>query len=256
MLPDNLDDYKNFAESMAYNCGAIVKNYFRKEIAIETKSDLTPLTIADRKAEECMREQIMKEFPQHGIIGEEFGSYKTDAEYKWILDPIDGTKSFLCGTVSFGTLVALVKQGKPLLGLFYQPVLDEMMIGDNKETVLNGEKVRVRSCKKVEEAVLITTDHRSIANYQDAGRFQKLIDRVKLYRNWGDCYGYYLLASGFVDIMIDPVISPWDSLPVIPIVRGAGGVITDYQGNDPVTGQSLIASVPEIHEEIVKILNE
>jgi myo-inositol-1(or 4)-monophosphatase len=256
MSPVNLEDYKKFAKNMAYNCGAIVKNYFRKEISVETKSNLTPVTIADRKAEECMREQIMKEYPEHGIIGEEFGTYSPDAEYKWILDPIDGTKSFLCGTVSFGILVALVKQDIPLLGLFYQPVLDEMMVGDNKVTVLNGEKVRVRYCRKLEDAVLLTTDHLNIAKYQDAERFQNLVAQVKLYRNWGDCYGYYLLSSGFVDIMIDPVISIWDSLPIIPIVRGAGGTITDYQGNDPVTGQSLVASVPEIHGELIKILNE
>jgi myo-inositol-1(or 4)-monophosphatase len=250
-----LEDYKKFAGVLAYEGGKVVKKHFRKSISIESKSDQSPVTIADRKAEEKMRELIMKQFPAHGILGEEYGAYKPDARYQWILDPIDGTKSFICGAVSFGTLIALLENKKPLLGVFYQPILNELLIGDNMETELNGRKVQVRFCSKLEEAVLLTTDHRDIGRHQNAKKFDQLIDRVKLYRNWGDCYGYYLLATGFADIMIDPVMSPWDSLPIIPIVRGAGGAISDYQGNDPLEGDSIVASSPEIHEEIIKILS-
>lgn len=255
MKKTRFNEFKKFAKNLAYDSGKIIKKHFRKPLSIESKSDQTPVTIADKKAEEIMRERIMKEFPRHGIIGEEFGTHNPDAKYKWILDPIDGTKSFICGAVTFGTLIALLKDNEPIIGLFYQPVLNEMLIGDNRETLLNGKNVHLRACARPEDAVLLTTDHLDVERHQNQSGFDRLIRRVKLYRNWGDCYGYYLLSTGYADIMIDPVMSPWDSLPVIPIVRGAGGVITDYRGNDPVTGNSIVASSGGIHAEVIQILN-
>jgi len=255
-MPTDLNDYKKFAERMVYDCGSVIKKYFKKDLNIESKNDMTPVTIADREAEKCMRQQIMKNFPDHGIIGEEFGTHNPDAEYQWTLDPIDGTISFISRTVTFGTLVGLLKDKEPVLGLFYQPILNEMMVGDNKETLLNGKKVQVKPCPALNQAVLLTTDHLHIAEYQNEANFHQLINQVKLYRNWGDCYGYYLLASGFANIMIDPIMSPWDSLPVIPIIRGAGGIITDYQGNDPLKGESIVAAAPQIHSAVIDILNK
>lgn len=244
-----------FIKSLANESGKIIKKYFRQEIQIDTKSDKSPVTIADKLAEEKMRMMIEKHFPDHGIIGEEFGVKNENAEYKWILDPIDGTKSFVCGAVSFGTLIALTKKGKPVLGAIYQPILKELMIGDNKITTLNDKKVKIRTCKKIEDAVLLTTDHLNVYHYQNGNNFETLIRKVKLYRNWGDCYGYYLLASGFADIMIDPIMSVWDLTALIPIIKGAGGVITDFQGNDAIKGNSIIASGKSIHKELIKILN-
>lgn len=255
MKKSKLKEFKKFSRILAYEGGKCVKQYFRKSISVESKEDESPVTIADRKAEEKMRALIMKEYPDHGIIGEEFGAFRPEAKYKWILDPIDGTKSFICGAVSFGTLIALLEDKEPVLGIFYQPILNELLIGDNNETLLNGKKVNVRYCLNVEDAVLLTTDHLDIGRHQDAAGFEKLIRMVRLYRNWGDCYGYYLLATGFADIMMDAVMSPWDSLPIIPIVRGAGGTVSDYQGNDPVRGTSIVASSPEIHEQLISILN-
>jgi myo-inositol-1(or 4)-monophosphatase len=197
----------------------------------------------------------MAEFPDHGILGEEFGEHNPDAEYKWILDPIDGTKSFICGTVTFGTLIALVKNGQPVLGAINQPILGEFLIGDNITCTLNGFDTKVRNCEKLSDAVLLTTDHLNIKKYQDINKFNSLLDKVKLYRNWGDCYGYYLVATGYADIMIDPVMNIWDFMALIPVIKGAGGVITDYKGGDPVKGKSIIASVPGLHNEVIKILN-
>lgn len=250
-----LNELKQFCRLLADESGAVIKKYFRNELQVETKSDATPVTIADKQAEELMRGMIMKNFPGHGILGEEFGDYKPDAEYKWVLDPIDGTKSFVCGAVTFGTLIALLKNGRPVLGVINQPVLGEFLIGDNFSSELNGKKVKVRECKDLRDAVLLTTDHINIEKYQNAGGFEKLIREVKLYRNWGDCYGYYLLATGYADIMIDPVMSPWDMLALIPIVNGAGGKITDYQGDDAVSGKSIVAAAPEIHDTVISILN-
>src|SRR5690606_21562902 len=178
-----------------------------------------------------------------------------DAEYVWVLDPIDGTKSFICGASTFGTLIALMKNNEPVIGIINQPVLNEFLIGNNAETKLNGKKVTIRNCTSINNAVLITGDHFNIGKYQNQLRFDALANRVKLYRHWGDCYGYLLLAAGFVDIVVDPIMSVWDSMALIPIIKGAGGTITDYQGGNPVTGNSIIASSEGIHSEVISALN-
>ena len=250
-----LTDFKLFARHLAELSGTVIASYFRSNIQIDSKSDNSPVTIADKSAEELMRFEIMNEFPQHGIIGEEFGTYNDSAEYKWILDPIDGTKSFICGAVTFGTLIALVKNGKPILGVINQPVLNEFLIGDNYSSELNGQEVHVRNCDSLSEAVLLTTDHLHIKEYQDINKFDNLIRKVKLYRNWGDCYGYYLVATGFADIMVDPIMNLWDKMALIPIINGAGGTITDYQGGDPLIGTSIIATGGRIHRDVINILN-
>ena len=250
-----LTDFKLFAKHLAELSGTVIASYFRSNIQIDSKSDNSPVTIADKSAEELMRLEIMNEFPQHGIIGEEFGTYNDSAEYKWILDPIDGTKSFICGAVTFGTLIALVKNDKPILGVINQPVLNEFLIGDNYSSELNGQKVHVRNCDSLSEAVLLTTDHLDIKKYQDINKFDNLIRKVKLYRNWGDCYGYYLVATGFADIMVDPIMNLWDKMALIPIINGAGGTITDYQGDDPLIGTSIIATGGSIHRDVINILN-
>ena len=251
-----MNEFKRFAEYAAIESGKIIAGYFRTRVTVDTKKDDSPVTIADKKAEELIRSLITKEFPDHGIIGEEFGTTNPDAEYAWVLDPIDGTKSFICGAVSFGTLIALTHKKNAILGLFHQPVLREMLIGDNSGTELNGVQVHVRECSVLDQAVLLTTDHLDVEKYQDADRFHKLIKKVKLYRNWGDCYGYYLLATGFADIMIDPIMNLWDTCALVPIIRGAGGIITDYHGNDPLEGNSVVAASPEIHAGVIRMLNE
>ena len=251
----NQSEFKDFTNHLANISGKIIRNYFRADINIDSKADDSPVTIADRKAEEVMREEIMKKYPEHGIIGEEFGNYNESAEFKWTLDPIDGTKSFICGALSFGTLIALLKNGKPVLGAINQPVLNELLIGDNNTAEINGIKTKLRECNNLSKSVLLTTDHLNIDRYQNRNNFEELIKKVKLYRNWGDCYGYYLVTTGFADIMIDPIMSVWDSLPLIPIIKGAGGIITDYQGNDPVGGSSIIAASAAIHNEVINILN-
>jgi histidinol phosphatase-like enzyme (inositol monophosphatase family) len=253
---DDLKEYSLFARNLAEISGKIIKGYFRSNITIDTKADQSPVTIADKKAEELMRNVIMQNYPDHGIIGEEFGNHNKNAEYQWILDPIDGTKSFICGALTFGTLIALTKKGKPILGVINQPVLNEFLIGDNETAQLNGVAVKVRNNSRLSDSVLLTTDHLDIQKYQNIDKFNTLIQRVKLYRNWGDCYGYYLIATGYADIMIDPIMSIWDSMALIPVIRGAGGTITDYQGNDPVAGKSIIAAGSiEVHKEVIKILN-
>ena len=251
----NIKELNPFINLLAKESASTIRKYFRASINVECKKDFSPVTIADKLAEEKMRVLIQKEFPLHGIIGEEFGIQNPDAEYVWVLDPIDGTKSFISGALSFGTLIALLKNGKPIIGLINHPILNEFLIGDNDSTFLNGKAVQMRDCNNISDATLLTTDHFNIGKYFDQTKFDKLASRAKLYRNWGDCYGYYLLATGFSDIMIDPIMSIWDSMAIIPIIKGAGGMITDYHGNDPTIGNSIVASNKKIHFEIIKILN-
>ena len=252
----NKNEFIGFSKHLSELSGKIIREYFRTKVNVEKKTDNSPVTIADKKAEETMRTEIMKKYPDHGILGEEFGNYNEEAEFKWILDPIDGTKSFVCGAVTFGTLIALLKNGEPILGVFNQPILNKQLIGDNEVTKLNDSEVRCRECLSLSDAVLLTTDHLNIGRYQNQNKFDELIKQVKLYRLWGDCYGYYLVSTGFADVMIDPIMSPWDSLALIPIVRGAKGTITDYHGNDPVKGESIIVANQEIHPQIISALND
>ncbi len=254
-VKSELNEYKSFIKAVTLESGKIIKKYFRTNISIDTKEDNTQVTIADIATEELIRKMIEKEFPDHGIIGEEFGTINESAEYKWVIDPIDGTISFICGAITFGTLISLLKNGEPILGVFHQPILDELLIGDNKITQLNDVNVKVKDIDNLSDAILLTTDHLNVEKYQNIEKFEKLIRKVKLYRQWGDCYGYYLVASGFAHIMIDPIMSYWDTMALIPIINGAGGIITDYQGNDPVRGESIIAASPSIHKKIIEALN-
>jgi len=233
----------------------VIINHYRQELKVENKSDLSPVTIADKKAEEEMRSVIMKHYPEDGILGEEFGGYQQDADYLWILDPIDGTKTFISGVPLFGTLIALLFKQKPIVGVMNLPILNEILIGDSHLTLLNDRKVYMRECQNLSKATLLTTDPIQIEQFQDGTKFNQLIKKVNLYRTWGDCFGYYLLASGFADIMIDPVMHPWDSMAIIPIIHGAGGIVSDYQGDDPVIGNSLVAASPSLHSQVISMLN-
>lgn len=252
---ESITGLKNFCRLLADESGKVIRKYFRTDINIETKPDSSPVTIADKKSEELMRDLILKEFPDHGILGEELGEHNASAEYKWILDPIDGTKSFISGVPLFGTLIALLHNDEPVIGVINHPLLDQYIIGDNLTAELNGEKIKVRECSKISSALLLSSDHLNFGKYRSKEGFERLTGAVKLYRMWGDCYGYSLLASGYADIMIDPIMSRWDLAALIPVVKGAGGVITDYYGNNPASGDSIVAANPSIHAEVIRILN-
>jgi myo-inositol-1(or 4)-monophosphatase len=253
--PVEMAEWQGFARHLADLSASIIKPYFRSNIEVQIKDDFSPVTIADTKAEEAMRQAIMALYPDHGILGEEFGHYQPDAPYQWVLDPIDGTKSFITHSYLFGTLIALVKNGKPILGVINQPILNDFLIGDGRHTRLNDRPVRVRSCRRIEEAVLLNTSHWNVYNYQDGEAFAALSRRVQRYNNWGDCHGYYLVACGGADIMTDPVLNPWDLMALIPIIEGAGGRITDWQGKDPITGSGAVATSGDIHDAIIRALN-
>jgi histidinol phosphatase-like enzyme (inositol monophosphatase family) len=253
----NLDPYRVFALELAEKSGGYIRPFFaRPDLAVETKPDSTPVTQADRGAEELMRRLIRKKFPGHGILGEEFGEENADAEYVWVLDPIDGTKSFASACPLFGTLIALLHCGRPVLGVIHQPVLRQLLFGNGESTTLNGRRVTCRATERIEDATLLTSDPLSPAKYQNGAAFDSLSRRAKLVRTWGDCYGYLLVASGWADVMCDPIMNPWDIAALVPVIRGAGGVITDWQGRDPVSAKSIVAaSTPALHTEVMAALS-
>jgi inositol-phosphate phosphatase/L-galactose 1-phosphate phosphatase/histidinol-phosphatase len=221
-----------FAGKLADASGAIIRRYFRRKIAIADKADHTPVTIADRQAEAAMRRLIKARFPEHGILGEEYGATNPTADYVWVLDPIDGTKSFIAGIPLFGTLIALTHRGKPVLGVVDQPILKERWIGaTGRKSTLNGKPIKSRRCTALAAATLYATSP-DMFQKGDAAAFERLRRSVKLTRFGGDCYAYALLATGFIDLVVEVDLKPYDYCALAPVIAGAGGIITDWKGNE------------------------
>ncbi|XP_043712741.1 bifunctional phosphatase IMPL2, chloroplastic-like [Telopea speciosissima] len=230
---DELDRFVDVANKLADAAGAVIRTYFRESFVILDKDDLSPVTIADRAAEESMVSIILENFPSHAIFGEENGWSGKDksADYVWVLDPIDGTKSFITGKPLFGTLIALLHKGKPILGIIDQPVLRERWLGvTGRKTTLNGKELSTRTCAKLSQSYLYTTSpHMFSGDAEEA--FSRVRSKVKVPLYGCDCYAYALLASGFVDLVIESGLKPYDFLSLIPVIEGAGGAITDWSGH-------------------------
>lgn len=255
LAPDVRAELVNFVSHLAAESGALIRKYYRSGYQVESKADASPVTVADRAAEERMRELIMKAYPEHGILGEEYGHHKPDASFQWVLDPIDGTKNFISHGYLFGTLIALTEQGRPVLGAIHHPLVQDLLVGDGEETRLNGRPVRVRPCVRIQDAVMLTTDPFSPGQYHDGAAFERLARRVKRFRTWGDCHGYYMVAVGGADVMTDPVMNYWDRVALVPIIEGAGGRITDWRGGDPIHGDGVVATNGVLHDEVIRWLN-
>lgn len=249
-------EFWRFTEDLAHASAQVILPYFSDpDLEVVAKADNSPVTIADRNAEQRMREMIAERYPRHGVIGEEFGEHQTDAEYVWVLDPIDGTKSFTAGVPLFGTLICLLHHGQPLVGAIHGPAAGQLVIGDNTTTLLNDKPVHVRKPANLAACQLVTTDFENPNQFQNPVGWERLTAAVGTMRTWGDCYGYLLLACGWIDISLDPIMNFWDLAALIPVVRGAGGTITDWHGDDPVAGTSIVAAHPDIHCDVIGMLN-
>jgi len=253
-----IESFKSVISEVCEISREISIRYFKKsasELALQSKSDASPVTIADLTIEEKIRKLITDKFPEHGIVGEEQGVFNENAEWIWTVDPIDGTKSFITGVPLFTTLLALSYQGNPVAGLIYQPILDELVWGDNQTTFFNGKQAQMRSQSKLADATLLTTDIVHIGEYHSFKNFEALMQKTRFTRTWGDGYGYLLLATGNADIMIDPVMNPWDLLALIPVIQGAGGVITSWDGQLATNGKSIVAASRDLHPLVIHQLN-
>ncbi len=225
------EDAIAFAHLLAEAAGAAIRPHFRAPLAVETKHDASPVTVADREAETAMRALIEQRRPGHGIIGEEFGAVREGASEVWVLDPIDGTKAFLAGKPLFGTLIALLREGRPILGVIDQPILGERWLGAaGRPTTFNGTAVSTRSCSALGHAVLSATTPEMFAG-ADKGSFDRLAARSRHTVYGADCYAYGLLASGHLDLVVEAGLAPYDFCALVPVVEGAGGVMTDWRGD-------------------------
>jgi len=222
-----------FACQLADAAEKEILKYFRCPIDIEDKTDTSPVTQADKNSERIMRELLKERFPDHGIVGEEYGKENENAEFVWVLDPIDGTKSFIAGVPLFGTLIALLHNGRPVIGVINQPYTQERWVGVlGKQTTLNGKKIRTRGCSGLNQAVLFSTADETMFNLEDRRRFDVLCAQTKIARFSTDCYGYGLLAAGLGDIVCEADLKLYDYAALVTVVSGAGGIMTDWSGND------------------------
>ena len=252
------DTFLALALRLADAAGAKIRPHFRKPITVEEKPDLTPVTVADRAAEAAMRALIETHYPDHGILGEEFGRVREDAEYVWVLDPIDGTKSFISGVPLFGTLIALTRGGRPILGIIDQPISRERWVGaSGRPTTLNGAAIHCRACPTLAAATLFSTTP-DMFKGPDVASFTRVSAAVKLTRFGADCYAYGLVATGFVDLVLEASLKPYDFSAMAPIVEGAGGVVTDWRGaalDLASDGRILVAGDRRAHQAAMALLD-
>jgi len=245
------------AARLADAAGAAIRPFFRKPFAMEAKADLSPVTEADRAAESAMRAILAEERPDDGVIGEEYGRDREDAERVWVLDPIDGTRSFITGSPLWGTLIALVRGGTVELGMVDMPVLGERWVGQaGVGANRNGRAVRVRDCKSVAEARIVTTSP-DIFNAADWQAFDKLSRQCAMRRFGGDCYGYAQLAGGTVDLVVETGLQPYDYLGPTGLIQAAGGMVSDWEGRPlglQSDGRVIAAATPELHRQALALL--
>ena len=268
-MPDHeLTAFRVLAEEMADAAGAAIRPHFRQRLSIETKADASPVTEADRAAERVMRAIISARRPEDGVVGEEYGSDRTEAEYVWVLDPIDGTKAFIAGLPTFGTLIALLHRGTPVLGVIDQPISGERWLGvlgvgaEGAGADLRtrpGEApqpIRTRACASLGEASLFCTAREQFVG-ANGEAYTRLMERVGTTRYGFDCYAYAMLATGFVDLTVEATLEPYDYLALAPVIEAAGGRMTDWAGAPlglASDGRVLAAGDPRRHAEALALL--
>jgi histidinol phosphatase-like enzyme (inositol monophosphatase family) len=245
----------DFAIDAAWQAGRITLGYFQREVTVERKGDQTPVTAADREAESHIRDLIGRFWPDHGILGEEFGEVRGSSPYRWILDPIDGTKSFVCGVPLYSTLVALLENDSPIVGVVNAPALGEMVYASRGSGCYwNGRAAHVSEISSLQDAVLLGTDLDTFARYGKADAWRRLVSATYLQRTWGDAYGYTLVATGRAEIMVDPIMSVWDCGPLQVILAEAGGTFTDWEGNPTIFGDNSIATNGVLFGDVMQLV--
>ena len=256
--------YLQFAEELADASGDAIRPWFRSGQAVERKGDGSPVTQADRAAETVIRERIAERYPDHGLIGEEFGSERADAEWVWVVDPIDGTGAFVSGLPTFGTLIALLRDGAPLIGVLDQPILNERWSGVDIPGLMARTTHNSHGSHVVHSAPTVDLPHAvgfattpDMFHGAEQPAWRRLSQALSRVRYGVDCYAYGLLASGFVDLVCEASLKSWDYLALAPIVRGAGGQMTDWNSS-PLTiesgGQVLAAATSALHRQGIERL--
>ncbi len=257
------DDFVALAGRLADTARGVVLGYFRQAFDIDRKADESPVTIADREAETAMRSLIAETFPGHGVIGEEYGLDRPEADYVWTLDPIDGTTRFVTGHPQFGTLIGLLHRGRPILGIIGMPAMGERWLGAAGHPTTHSDRqgtreIRVRTCPSLAEATLFATSPHQFLG-PDFAAFERVRTQAGIAVYGGDCYAYGLLASGFNDLVIEASMGVHDYIPLVPVVEGAGGIIADWHGAPlglDSDGRVLAAGDPRCHAAARRLLSE
>jgi inositol-phosphate phosphatase/L-galactose 1-phosphate phosphatase/histidinol-phosphatase len=249
-------DLMNAALEISAAAEPIPRDYFRSGVAVEDKPDESPVTVADRETEAAIREAIAERFPTHGIFGEEFGKTDAQSDTTWIIDPIDGTRSFICGVPLFGMLLGVLQNDEPIAGVIRMPALGESYAGHRGgHATTNGAEIRCRR-RPVDEAYVFINEANLMVE-SDLERLKRLMHCGRDYRFFNDCYAFALLAAGKIDAVVDTGLQPYDYLPVTPVVESAGGIITDWSGNTlglDSDGTLIAAATEELHAELMRLL--
>jgi len=254
---DQLPQLLDFAVDIARGAGQITLDYFKQAPETKTKSDGSFVTIADREAEAYLRARILEQFPTDGILGEEEGERAGTSGRRWIIDPIDGTFSFVHGVPFYGVLVALEINDEMVVGVVNIPALGEIVYAANGlGCFLNGKPASVSATQKLGEALLLCTDFPACERYGLGGVTRELQGKTKSSRTWGDCYGYVLVATGRADVMLDPVMNVWDCAALLPIMEEAGGTFTDWRGIGTASGGNAIATNGLLFEEVMNVVRQ
>lgn len=254
---ESLRSLLDFAVEAAWQAGKITLEYFQTRVAVSTKEDGSFLTIADRRSEKRIRELLRSAFPDHGILGEEYGERRGAGRYRWIVDPLDGTASFIRGVPFYGVLIGLERDGEAVAGVANFPALGEMVYAAKGEGCYwNGKRARVSKTEALKDAALMSTDTTSFTAYGFDAAYRNLVAASRMHRTWGDCYGHALVATGRADVMLDAILKIWDAAAFKPILEEAGGTWTDWSGNPSIESGNAISTNGLLFGEVMRIVKE
>lgn len=256
MAAEDLSVLREFAAELAWQAGRLTLRYFQTGVTPDIKADQTPVTIADRESERLMRQMIEARYPRHSILGEEEGETRAGAAHRWILDPIDGTKSFVQGVPLYAVLVGLEVEGEAVVGAVYFPALGDFLTAARGQGCQwNGRPARVSQVSDIRQAALMSSDAESMAPAGREAAYRRIASAARLVRTWGDAYGYSLVATGRADLMLDPVMSVWDCAALYPVVTEAGGTFTDWRGMPTIHAGEAIGSNGLLLEQALSMVH-
>jgi histidinol-phosphatase len=255
-MNDDLRTLLGFAHQIAWQAGKITLRYFQSDLAVDRKADESPVTVADREAEAYMRSAIAARYPGHAILGEEEGlSGDSGASHQWILDPIDGTKTFIRGVPFYGVMVGLVRDGEPALGVVNMPALGEIVFAARGEGCwLNGRPCRVSATATLRDSLVVATVAHGYEEHGKEQAFRRILGAAGLFRTWGDCYGHLLVAMGRAEVALDPIMSIWDAAALLPILQEAGGSFSDWQGRPTIDGGEGVSTNGAVLAELLDLI--
>jgi histidinol phosphatase-like enzyme (inositol monophosphatase family) len=255
MSTETLTHLRDFAADLAWQAGKLTLRYFQTDLVPELKADESPVTVADREAERLMRQLIEAQYPDHSILGEEEGETRPGASFKWILDPIDGTKSFIRGVPLYAVLVGLERDGEMIAGAINCPAIGDLLVAAKGQGCLwNGRRARVSEVRRLAGSLLLATDSESMARYGRGEAYRRLVAATRMQRTWSDAYGYVLVATGRAEVMVDAIMSPWDCAALLPVLTEAGGTFTDWRGVTTIYGNEGLATNSLVFDEVLRLV--